>query len=585
MSHGNTIVFDNVLLTLFADIFFISLTKALSSSIQNTEIMGKNGTDGGPQEDADVSCLPVTEWSWREIARMVIINDILTDIGYSKQEAANLLKGYRSGGHPNSKEAKRWKKIEESPVAMMYQTLLDGDVSNHFRRRVIRTCLSTPCTPSSVPSDWRFFLHNIKSRSSTSLSYIKDNVAKSLAILRRNLSKDQHVQDQHVQSHIESLETCLAMLQCGGNDTISAPEVHKVKQLAIGVLDSTMDKCATPPFLCNQTDSTHEPTRQKMGFQKMYQMSKEKFKALEQSKEEYMAAALRLKEELELKAREDDDEDDDDDDEEVEDSAGEADAGTNVSENKSSPPHDSSNEKDSTVDKEKRNEAEADAVKVPERESADLLNEIDFIENEKKLKRLTDESRKKNDRDGAGCVEKASEADESSTSRTIFEETINTTGHPTVSEKDSHLPTEPAEDFPDGWEIRRIPRLNPTDKRTDRNWYSPKLGLKFRAKADALRFLGLVEAANGDEAAAIMEFHGKNNTNGATKKVRSKAANITASTEDSKAGSNKADYEFCEDDPHFPDIIRRCLAVIRSLCATNSAEQFIYPVDPQLYPG
>ena len=561
----------------FADIFsFISLTKTLSSSIQNIEIMGENGTDGGPQEDADVSCLPVTEWSWREIARMAIINDILTDMGYSKQEAANLLKGYRSGGHPNSKEAKRWKKIEESPVAMMYQTLLDGDASNHFRRRVIRTCLSTPCNPSSVPSDWRFFLHNIKSRSSTSLPYIKDNVAKSLAVLRRNFSED-----QNVQSHIESLETCLAMLHCEENDTISAPELHKVKQLAISVLNSTKDTCAAPSFSSNPIYPSHEPARQKMGFQKIYQMSKEKFKALEQSKEEYMAAALRLKEELELKASEGDDEDDDDEDEELENSAGEADAGRNMAGNKSSPPLDFSNERDSTVDKEKRNGALADAEKVQERESADMLNEKDFTENEKKV----DESRKNTDGDGARCGEKDSEADESSTSPNIFAETINTTGHPTVSEKDSHLPTEPAEDFPDGWEIRRIPRLNPTDKRTDRNWYSPKLGLRFRAKADALRFLKLVEAANGDEAAAIMEFHGKNNTNGAASKVRSKAASITASTEDSKAGNNKAEYEFCEDDPNFPDIIRRCLAVIRSLCATNSAEQFIYPVDPQLYPG
>lgn len=46
---------------------------------------------------------------------MTIINDVLTDLGYSRQEAANLVKGYRSGGHPNSKEARRWKKIEESP--------------------------------------------------------------------------------------------------------------------------------------------------------------------------------------------------------------------------------------------------------------------------------------------------------------------------------------------------------------------------------------------------------------------------------------------------------------------------------------
>ena len=197
----------------------------------------------------------------------------------------------------------------------------------------------------------------------------------------------------------------------------------------------------------------------------------------------------------------------------------------------------------------------------------------------------TTESCEKLESDGSVNLKKISEADDSSVSPSTAAATINTTRHPTVSEKDSHLPTEPADDFPDGWEVRRIPRLNPTDKRTDRNWYSPKLGLKFRSKADALRFVGLVEAANGDEAAAIMEFHGKINANGSATKAGNKNAGIIASTEDSKAGSNKAEYEFCEDDPLAPDIIRRCLAVIRSLCATNSAEQFIYPVDPQLYPG
>lgn len=49
-----------------------------STSSNVIENIGKNGTEGGPQEDLDVSCLPVTEWSWREIARMVFVYDVLT---------------------------------------------------------------------------------------------------------------------------------------------------------------------------------------------------------------------------------------------------------------------------------------------------------------------------------------------------------------------------------------------------------------------------------------------------------------------------------------------------------------------------
>merc|ERR1719223_2618189 len=100
-----------------------SLTKVFSASIQNPESIGVDGTTGGPQEKSDLSCLPVTEWTWREIARMTFLNDALSDLGYSKQESANFVKGYRSRGHPNSKEAKRWKKIEDSSIVMTYQRL------------------------------------------------------------------------------------------------------------------------------------------------------------------------------------------------------------------------------------------------------------------------------------------------------------------------------------------------------------------------------------------------------------------------------------------------------------------------------
>ena len=43
--------------------------------------------------------------------------------------------------------------------------------------------------------------------------------------------------------------------------------------------------------------------------------------------------------------------------------------------------------------------------------------------------------------------------------------------------------------------------------------------------------------------------------------------------------------EFCGDMPGAPEPIRRCLAVLRTLCKTESAEPFLYPVDPQSNPG
>ena len=41
---------------------------------------------------------------------------------------------------------------------------------------------------------------------------------------------------------------------------------------------------------------------------------------------------------------------------------------------------------------------------------------------------------------------------------------------------------------------------------------------------------------------------------------------------------------FSGDDPSFPDLIRRCLAVLRVLCASPAGETFVYPVDAQANP-
>jgi HJR/Mrr/RecB family endonuclease len=104
----------------------------------------------------------------------------------------------------------------------------------------------------------------------------------------------------------------------------------------------------------------------------------------------------------------------------------------------------------------------------------------------------------------------------------------------------------------------------------DRYFYSPKLGLKFRSKDDAKRFLNKVEDANGDEAEAIIAFHGR-------KRGRPPAA--------TPAAVAAAEYDFCADIASAPDLIRRCLVVVRTLCASASASPFIYPVDPQIYPA
>jgi len=65
------------------------------------------------------------------------------------------------------------------------------------------------------------------------------------------------------------------------------------------------------------------------------------------------------------------------------------------------------------------------------------------------------------------------------------------------------IPSEPADGFPDGWLTRQIPRAKKTDKRLDRYWYSPVLGVAFRNREDAHHFAAEVEKAGGDESKVL----------------------------------------------------------------------------------
>jgi len=79
-------------------------------SDQKGETSGTGGTGDGSGEGGNTNpdvLLPVDEMTWQEIARIAFLSDALGELEYSRQEAAHLLRGYRSAGHPNSKEARR----------------------------------------------------------------------------------------------------------------------------------------------------------------------------------------------------------------------------------------------------------------------------------------------------------------------------------------------------------------------------------------------------------------------------------------------------------------------------------------------
>ena len=547
----------------------------------------------------------MTEWTWREIARMTFLNDALSDLGYSKQESANFVKGYRSGGHPNSKEAKRWKKIEDSSIVMTYQRLDVQDTdSDLYRTQLVRANVSTPCGPSCVPTDWRFFLHNIKSRdASPTLSFLKSNVEKAVAELKKECAGPTSSDEGGAAGsspHVAELEKCLDILKAA--DGTDAVELQKAKQIAVAVLDSTKEKFAPSAAAADAKRERPEPSRQKMGILQSYRLTEEEYKQRDVAKEEYMAAALTLKTELERKAEGEEEEDDDDDDEEdfgkksEDDKESEGQKGEETKQIGDAAPDSNGDVEMEDVSSETKPSDVSSETKPSDAPQADEEAEKQKGSDESEAKEdeqgdtadaalAGDGETKKADEDADGESEAAAEEQPNAP---VFDEI--TYGHPTLADTDAYPEEEPAPGFPEGWTTHRVARPNPADKRTDKAWFSPKLQLKFRSKSDALKFVGHLRSAGGDETKAILAYH-----NGRPPSTRPQSKQPKRSVGRPRKDAlppapkpvepDKVEYEFCEDVPDAPDLIRRCIAVIRALVQSSSADQFIYPVDPQAFPS
>ena len=154
----------------------VSLCKPLSADLFKliSSVVVTESDEGSAEEtsltDGDDS-LPVTDMTWREVARLSLLGDALAELGCNKHEVVALLRGWRNAGHPNSKEAKRMRRIEEFGLASLNQQLLDmaengfvDGTSSSGRKSGVTVKVTAPCKPSANPSDWTFYLHNIKVR-------------------------------------------------------------------------------------------------------------------------------------------------------------------------------------------------------------------------------------------------------------------------------------------------------------------------------------------------------------------------------------------------------------------------------------
>lgn len=108
-------------------------------------------------------------------------------------------------------------------------------------------------------------------------------------------------------------------------------------------------------------------------------------------------------------------------------------------------------------------------------------------------------------------VKKVTAAKKKSPQKQSPKKTVQSTqfDHATTTDRDKTFPAEPAEGFPKNWTIRRISRLSKLSKKRDLIWFSPKLGLRFKSRRDALAYVDVLKRCRGDEAKAIEKFKSK----------------------------------------------------------------------------
>jgi hypothetical protein len=428
----------------------------------------------GSENAASKSVLPMNEMTWQEVARLTFLSDSMGEIGYSRQDSAHLLRGYRSGGHPNSKESKRLRRCEDNSVALLRQELSQRESnkalesleesSTDYKIRV-----NVPARPSASRDEWIFYLHNLKSLPQDAVKPMKENIRKAIALLEaadpqpadakaalsdlhRGLTiiegvkaTEEELSHTDTQSCKKARRIFLRVLDRASGEVFSSNVIGSVVHKDDDVLSGASESKAMGSSIV-----TVSSDRQRMGLLNSLTLSDKEFKKYTQSREEYMAEALRLKEEMNGAEEGEEEEDDDDDDE-------------------------------------------------------------DDADGDKKMPAVETEKPKEDGETGASVVENG-----------------------------------------DGSVNNASPAaLGSTEKNAKSEGEKP---------------------ASAEIVATVVE-------NGDTK-----AENDATAVPEKPDNASPFD-EFCGDIPGAPELIRRCLAVLRTLCRTESAEPFLYPVDPQSNPG
>jgi len=317
---------------LFASLIALNpaLQKDFGAAFFN-EVNASKTKDGSVETSADSVLLPVSSTTWKEIARISFLSDALGELGYSRQEQAHLLRGYRSAGHPNSKEARRLRRVEDFGIALLRQYLSNAAnlPSNDSMCSVNSVQVVLPTEPRCGCDEWLFFVHNLMSlASSTNSEVARVNVSKAIEMAPADLRTSQT---------IDKLKKYLESIPASGQLGSSAKDGKKMAILILTrctgetysrkgagqVINRQVDTVANDRLQFLEKLHRSKLHRPRMGELQSLELSQKGFKELTRIREEYMSDALRLKEEMkrqELKeAGEDVDEDDEDEDDDEED--------------------------------------------------------------------------------------------------------------------------------------------------------------------------------------------------------------------------------------------------------------------------
>ena len=279
----------------------------------------KEEADGPSSSDL----LPVNTLTWQEVARLACLSDALGELGSQKHEIAHLLRGYRSMGHPNSKEAKRLRRTEDFPIATIRQVISQGaNTQSQLTSNDARVRILVPCKPSSEPPSWMFYLHNIKGLNAKKVTLIKRNLEKAI-----ENAKSEEVIKTLEEATVAEMEKALAVfVKIAKVNEPTHAEISicsRTKTSLLKLLDKATGEVDSSDltvkvvnrdnfFLPLESDAMTKGSRH--GLRRDLAMDEKLYKEICHAREEYMADALTLKEEMEHQDDDADDDDDDDDD-------------------------------------------------------------------------------------------------------------------------------------------------------------------------------------------------------------------------------------------------------------------------------